>query len=457
MGNTMSYFRSINQEVLVSSQNSDTSNLPVGGYFIGTGVSTLGVNAIQVNLKADQNCTLYVDQGPDTSSWPLTDSFNYYNGKGGNSWTIQATDSYTRVRVQNTGTASTTTKYLSTCLCPIVDPIPRALSSEGNLKVGVYEIEGDFGTKVLVDQERELKTASAVRLVGASFTDTTDTNFWTYAGTGSGSASQSGGQLTLSTGGTASSTMRSQSVRVARYVGGSGNYYHGQIQCPTQSGSCIRRWGAFDTTNGYFFQYDGTNITPMYRKSGVDTTVTAGTFNGNWGGNYTLDGNCHTYDIHWTTKKIGYFIGDEILHSLDATATTLVGTPSLSISIECNNGTGNTSNNSLIARSSVIDRLGQANTRPKWWYQHGATSAATVLKYGPGTLQRVTVNGWVTGSTVTLYDSLTTTSTIALIAPTTNGAGNANQPFYMDFNLDFYTGLTVAVVNGSTDVTVIYE
>lgn len=451
----MSYFRSINQAVVVSSENTDTSNLPVNGIYTGTGISTLGINAIQVNLKADQNCTVYVDQGPDVTTFNLTDSFNYYNGLGGNAWTTQATDAYTRVRVKNVGTASTTSKILSTVLCPIVEALPRALSAEGNLKVGVYEIEGDFGTRALVSPMHALKETQSLRLVGVSFTgDTTDTNFWVFTGTGTGAGTQTGGQLTLATGVTASSTIRIQSNRVARYISANTNYYRGQVQCPTQVGACTRRWGAFDTVNGYFFQYDGTNISMMSRKT-TDSTVANGAFNGQYGLSYILDNSCNTYEIYWTNRKAYYFINDNLLHTLSSPMTTAVGTPSLPVSLECNNGTGNTNNNTLVARSSTINRLGQANTRPIFKYFHGIT-AATVLKYGPGTLQKVVINSYVSGSTISIYDALSATNPIALIVPAVGSQPNT-PAVTIPYDLDFYTGLTIVIANAATDVTFIYE
>jgi hypothetical protein len=242
----MSYFRSIDQHVKVSTVNTDTSNLAVNQIYTGGAESTLGVNAIQINLKADQNCNIYVDQGPADGTWNITDTFNYYNGLGGTGLTVQATDSYVRIRVKNIGIASTTTKILSTVLCPIVEALPRALSAEGNLKVGVYEIEGSFGTKVLVTPMNALKEVKSLRLVGVSFTgDTTDSNFWTGTGTGTGTFTQASGQATLATGATASSTIKLQSVRVGRYIPANTNFMRGQVQVPVQGGGLYSTMGVF--------------------------------------------------------------------------------------------------------------------------------------------------------------------------------------------------------------------
>lgn len=454
----MSYFRSINQAVTVSLGNTDTSNLAVNQTYTGTAESTLGVNAIQTNLKADQNCIIYVDQGPADGTWNITDDFNYYNGTGGTGFTTQAVDAYTRVRVKNVGTAPTTQKDLSMVLCPIAEPLPRALSDEGNLKVGVYEIEGAFDTKVTVSPMQELKQVSSVRLVGSTFADSTDTNFWTYTGTGTGSAAQSGGQLTLSTGATASSTMAVQSFRTARYVAGMCNYYRGQIQTPVQGGQCLRRWGAYDTTNGYFYQYDGTNVALMARKSGTDSTVANGSFNGIYGSAIASDTLCNTYEIYWTNKKAYYFVNNEMLHTLTSSTTTAVGTNSLSIRFDCINGTGNTSNNSLVVRVSSINRLGMLQTQPTSRY-FSATTAGTVLKIGAGNLHSV-VFGTVTtsGAVVTLYDGVSTGGTIIATFTIVFPAGGNFLPMSVDFKgLPFFTGLFIVIATQAALTTVIYE
>lgn len=456
----MSYFRSINQAVTVSDGNCDTSNLAVNQIFTGTGVSTLGVNAIQVNFKADQNAILYVEQGPNDATFSISDSFNYYNGLGGNGWTTQATDAYARVRVKNTGTAPTTSLALSTVLCPIVEAVPRALSAEGNLKVGVYEIEGDFGTRVLVSPMDALKTTQSTRLIGVSFSsDTTDTNFYTFTGTGTGAATQSGGQLTLATGATASSTISEQSTRTARYVPANTNYYRAQVQTPVQGGECTRRWGAFNATDGYFFQYDGTKISCVARKATVDSTVASGSFNGKYGVALTMDADCNTYEIYWTNKKAYYMYNDEMLHTLSSPTTTAVGTPNLPVRAECNNGTGNTSNNTLVLRSNTINRLGQIQTQPTSFYS-AATTTGVILKRGSGTLHGLIVGAVASsGGIVTIYDGTAVAGgTIIASFTYTWPAGGNFVVSNVDFRgLPFYNGLFYVNSTQNASATVIYE
>ena len=63
----------IGQNVTSVAANSSTTNLAIGNSytFTGTSVSTLYYNAIQISLKTDVNCTVYVDQSPDGTNWDL--------------------------------------------------------------------------------------------------------------------------------------------------------------------------------------------------------------------------------------------------------------------------------------------------------------------------------------------------------------------------------------------------
>lgn len=120
---TNPYIATINQDVRASTLNSSTANLNASATFTGTGETTLGVAALQITLKTDQNCTIYCDQSPDNSNWDVVDQFNYVAGSG---WrrTIQAVNSYVRVRVTNISVSATTYLRLQLCLCPIAQIEP---------------------------------------------------------------------------------------------------------------------------------------------------------------------------------------------------------------------------------------------------------------------------------------------------------------------------------------------
>jgi hypothetical protein len=129
---------SLLQNVIASSGNSSTANLAASATFPGAGESTLGIVGIQVNFKADQQCTIYVYQSTDNSNWDIADSYTVAANTG-DARTFQATASYFKVTVTNTGSSTTTYLRLQTALCPIVEAVPRSLTQAGNLKVCVNE------------------------------------------------------------------------------------------------------------------------------------------------------------------------------------------------------------------------------------------------------------------------------------------------------------------------------
>ena len=460
----MTYFPStqIVQNVTASAINSSTSNLLAGGTFTGLSESTLGVAGIQVNIATDQNCAVYIEQSMDGTNWDISDRFNYYYTSGGNSWTTQSTASYFRVRVTNLNSLTATTYFrLQTALCPIVEALPRALDSDGSLKVCVVDfLEDGVFPKAKGTPMGELRVEGHSRLVGSSFTGTTfDTNFWTKTTqTGTGDASQANAQLTLTTGATANSSIIVNSVMYARYVGSYGTYYRGAIRTPAVSivtGSNVKRWGAFSATNGFFLEYNGTTLSMICRKTSSDTNkISSGSFNGVMGLTYVLDANVHVYEIYWTNRSAWFFIDDKLIHQFSGLTTQLSDTTTLPVGMQCTNSGGNTGVNTLEVRSSSINRLGPLSTEAS--YKSITTATTTTLKYGAGRLIRIVVNDVTnpTAGNVTIYDSITGGGTI--IATVYVPKNNAANPFSLEFGCPFHTGLTI-VTDQASKITVIYE
>lgn len=457
---------SIIQDVIADSNNSyttTTSAIAYNGTFTGSGTSTLGVAAIQVSLKTDQKCTVYVEQSPDNTNWDISDEFTYFTTKNFGI-TTQAINSYVRVRVKNVSPGQVSTSYmrLQTCLCPVAEPIPRALDEDQLLPVCVESIHNDMA-EVKISPMGALHTQPAFRLAGAIFTGTTiDTNFWTVLPSNAASAIQANGSLCLSASSTANGTVAASSVRVARYVAGSPNYYRAQVRCPTVTvstagHSCTRRWGAYNNNDGAFFELYAVNgstevLKVVTRKGGADTPVANGAFNGEEGLTYVVDGNIHTYEIWWTNKKFYFYIDDHLLHTVTGNTATLCNDLHLQIGMQMINAGGNNATNELYCRVASISRLGQLFTESTRAYIHGASSLQ-VLKRGPGKLHRIVYNGSANGSALSANDSVGTNT--GLFAAATFGS-QAN-PQFTEFMAPFFNGLTITTVNAATDVTIIYE
>jgi len=459
----MSYFTQFTQNVVVSAVNSSTANLAGGATFTGTSQSTLGVNAIQVNIKADQNCTVYVDQSIDGTNWDITDSFNYYSALGGNSWTVVATASYCRVRVTNLNASTATTVFrLQTELCPMADATPRATSDEGNLKVGVYELEcGTFDVPADVSPGHSLSVEQNNLLVGPAFPPgNLDPNFWsTTTATGTASATVSGSVVTLATNPTGSASGSSivvNSFRTARFIPTLPNFFKGKALLPIVTGINTRRWGAYNATNGYFFSHNGTTLSIGCRTGGVDTLVASGSFNGLIGSTYVVDHNIHDWEIFWIIDQVWFRVDGKLLHTVQSTTVPPVGTPHLQVGMECTNG-ANTNNNTLQVWIASILRMGQLTTQTA--YKHISTATTTICKYGPGAIHSITINSAGGSSNLaTIYDNTAGSGSVMAVIQT-GGTGIA-VPVVLQFDgVEFNTGLTI-VTSGSAsqaDITVAYE
>ena len=451
----------IEQEVKESALNGKITNLSADTTFTGQAASTLGVNAIQVELKTDKNCTVYVDQGITSANFDVTDTYNYYYTLGGNSWTTQAVGSWFRVRVKNLTSTSTSFFRLGTVTCPIVEALPRSLSTNGNLKTATNELlNGDF-VGVKSSPVGAMKVAETVRLVGSNFGGNNfDTNFWTKTiktGTANALLSASPNQLTLATGTSANSSIIVNSFRTGRYIAGNANFFRGVVRSPITSGNNLKRWGAFTSADGFYFETSGASqeFSINSRKGATSNKIKSGSLNGTNGSIYTIDTNANTYEIYWTNRSSWFFINDILIHKFTGNTEPLTNTNHLKIGLECTNFAGTNSNNKLEARVTSISRIGSPISKPisKLINANGTT----VLKYGPGTLHSIIfASKGANTNTINIYDGITAVNLI--FGPLDTSTILSNEISFGYTGLDFYNGLTIVVATSTASVfTVIYE
>ena len=447
----------INQNVVADNLNSITgSGLAAGQSFTGSAVSTMGVAGLQVSLYTDRNCTVLVEQSPEGSNWDISDSYVYHAGINNFGMTIQAISSYYRVKVTNTSGSSTTVMRLQSVLCPIVEAVPRSLSSHGNFKTAINEIVDSYGFGVKNTPTDEMRTISPYRLVGAVFSGSTvDSNFWTVTtGSVSGSVVGTSAQIILTTGSHAAGASYVQSFRTARYIGGSSNRFRTVIRLPdTGTAGNTRRWGAFSTTDGAFFELAAGVLRVGVRKNSVDTRVDNGLFNGDYGLGITIPTTVSTWEIYWTNSKVWFVYAGELLHTYTASTTTWSDTLHLPVRYEDINSS--VSNTFLNVRTGSIHRLGSALSQPTSYYHASGQTAGVQLKYGPGNLISIIVNSVANTSVITLADSQSST-TPTIMTMTANNA--TTTPYSIDCKgLPFFTGLRLIVATDNASVTVVYE
>jgi hypothetical protein len=186
------------------------------------------------------------------------------------------------------------------------------------------------------------------------------------------------------------------------------------------------------------------------RKNVVDTYIT--TFNGNFGpSGPTLTGGSTGYEIWYHGGRQFFFTRNTLIHAVSPGATSTVASLNLTSRFECfNTGTVTTTPNLGII-ASAINRCAGVQSRPS--YYNISSASTTVLRRGPGTLHSVIVNdvGSI-GGTITIYDNTTGSgTTIATI--------NSNKTAIasLQYNLDFYTGLTIVTVGLPGNITVVWD
>jgi hypothetical protein len=455
---------SINQDVVASFVNSTSAALPISGTFLGVGETTLGVAGIQVSIKADQNATVRVEQSPDGSNWDIHDSYSYYWSLGGASWTTQAVNSYYRVHIANAGTGNMSYMRMQTALCPVVEALPRALTADGNLRVCAEEMLPTFGSSVLGTPHQQIQTATVVRLAGATFSgtnpiDSVDTQYWTKTRTGADAdVTQFEAQGTLATGVTANGGIILNSNRIARFITGSSLKYRGVIVLPPITGANTRRWGAFDPSDGYFFEHDGAILYCVSRRSGIDSRIPCGSFNGDQGNSWCPVNNApHTYEIYWTNKSAWFMADGVVIHKFSSSTYPLVGTQNLKVGAQCVNTGANSNLNRLFVRASGIARVGQFQSQSTSAFQSGQI-ASRVLKYGAGMLRGGHISGVIQNSVATLYDAASVDATKIIWSSGVHVNNQSLMPYDVTFyDLPFSTGLTLAVTAANLNMLVVFE
>lgn len=315
---------------------------------------------------------------------------------------------------------------------------------------------GYLGKTVEITPMNQMRTADTFRLVGTTFIDGTytpvDKNFWSTTTVTTASTSQAYGEAVMNTGTTANASTSLFSVRKARYVAGAANVYRAQIRLgDTGTTNNLRRWGAFSTTDGAFFQLSTTTLSVCTRRASVDSCTDQTSWNGT--NTFTMDTNINTYEIYYTNKNVWFVINDVMVHKHTATTQTWTSTINLGTRNENGNYNGGTSNVFLYVLVSSISHMGPLKTNPI--YYNTATAGTYVLKVGAGYLHGITINSpGGTGDTITIYDN--TAGSGAKMG--TIAIGKNTQPITLTYDdgIPFNDGFT-AVIVGTTNVTFIYE
>ena len=460
---------SLEQHVIADPLNATATPLNAGATWTGGKASTLGVAGIQVVVKADQNCDVFIDQSGNGTNYDVIDTYEFIASVGNFGITVQAVGSHYRIRVTNTSSVNQTYLRVNVALCPIVEALPRSLSDDGHLKVRQYGSEDEYGFEAENTPSGEVRAIAPVRLVGASFeAGTIDTTYWNAATlTAPGTVTQAGGRVLLATAPSAGNNGAATlySVRRARYVSGSANVYRHQGKTDAGLANNNRRWGVAygatmpTITDGYFFQWKGTVFQCVTRKASSDVEVATGSFNGNMGATWQpTAGVMYTFEIYWSTVKTYFTVNGKILHTVTDNVAPIADTYHHFIFMDNRNSGGIGTNVEMYCRSSSIHRLGLLLAQPTSYYHASATTAGVNLKLGPGNLHSLLIGVTADGAVITLSDSISA-ATPVLFSTTLSFKSNTNfTPVALDLRgLPFASGLRLTVATAAAGVTVIYE
>jgi hypothetical protein len=311
------------------------------------------------------------------------------------------------------------------------------------------EITDVFSNIDMLTAFNELLVVEPVRLVGGIFNGSTlDTNFWTVTNVGSGTTTVSSGQRTTSTGTTANSSSKVVSSQIARHIGTTVNRYRSRVAMgDTGTTNNVRRWGAFNGTDGAYYKISGTSLYVCTMISGTETAV----ISTSWNGNQTVPTltNSNSWEIYYTTELVVFIVNGVIAHTITALTSPWSSIWHFPTFADNMNSGGSTTNVSMICRSTTIYRLGKSETQPV--YGLITTAGTYVLKYGPGQLHRITF-GNSGGTNLTVYDNTAGSGTVICSMNTPAQA----QPLTLEFGIGFNNGLTV-VSTGTWSACVIYE
>lgn len=314
--------------------------------------------------------------------------------------------------------------------------------------LSTYSNVEDPQTRVsaLFDPFRNLVVAEKTRLIGGNSEVPLDTRRW-ITSVFSGTILSSSGLFTLNTNGNVNASASIETTKKARFLSGMTNIYLAGIRLgDTGVVNNIRRFGAYDSNNGAFFELSGTTINCVSRFTGSDTRFSI--LNGS--SSFTKDTNFHVYEIIYAAGSAHFYQDRRLIHSITTPNSSIFNSMHVKAKAENFNSNGSSANTSLFVRGQSICRFGKEDSRPL--YYHTSISESIVLKQGPGTLYRVIVgvkgNG---GSTMTLYDNTSATGSIIGVIDLVNTLGEVN------FNLDFDNGLAITTSSTVGDVTVIWD
>lgn len=484
----MSYIPSIYGAI--DTNNSSTTPLGSNGVFTGTGVDVTNYASISVYVTTDQSSTtngLQLQFSTDDTNWDLildrpititipgtSNAFNF---------TSQVRGQYFRVVYNNSTTAQTTFRLQTIYNAQTINSVdlissvignvgrhkPIICSPDGSLNVCINDPVSSFG---------DLRTVSPTPITQFDFVYGLNTNYvlsTTATGGTITNVNQSAEMITTTTSGSSAIV---QSKKYFKYRDGMGGLVRFTALFSTGQTNNNQIAGAGDTTDGYFFGFNGTTFGILYRRNASDTWIPQTTWNYDQldGANDSLNpsnmkldptkGNVYQITIAYLGyANINFFIYNPMtcgfvkVHSLryaNSNTVPLVTNPSMNIWWQ-NLNTGTTASTTTLTGTSggiftdgMVLNLGAKYGRSATKLNPGTTEISMITLRNNSTINSITNKAPVRLSKITFGACDTTASNNAntvilnMYLNTTVGGTPAFT------NIDAVSSLTAFDIAGTT-------
>ena len=337
----------------------------------------------------------------------------------------------------------------------VLNPSGEIMNMQGSTSGDTFVQPTDqYGYTGDVTPNSEILTASKIRLVGEIFDGTTvDTNFWTTS-VSTGTVTQTGTELVLTSGTADTHYARVYSRQRAIWITGTTNKFRSQLRIASSDNDLTFRagvmWGASlpTVTDGAYFKIVGSTISVNTMNGTVETSVASGSFNGTYTAP-TLTNN-NVFEILYSLSRVFFLINNVIVHSATFSTTPWTGG---TVNLHAYADVTNTGASAAVAysfRMMNVARLGSEVTTPTYYHISG-NAATHILKRSGGILHKIVFNN-TTGTSITIYDNTAASGTVIGLITTTTGAIGE-----WSYDVPFNNGLTIVTTGNNLDATIMYE
>lgn len=354
---------------LISIRNSSNVPLTANGEFVGEWEATQPFANLSVVVFADKPSGidgLVVEHSSDEVNVDDDDTYSVV-ANNGKVFSVGLFTKFVRVRFKNNATYAQGVFRLQTMLHmsapkPSSHRVSDGVTSQddGELGITVFTDPEVQETALITPQIRDIATVSRVPLIIESFrTSTLDTDLWQSTILGSGLVGILNETLSLKTGITPLSSGKLNSKFPGRFVSGSHMQFRAGVTIPDSGVTDnTRRWGPFDTQNGYFFELNGTTLYAVSRRAGVDTKVASTLWDLPFV-NSSFQG-ANRYEIAFFGNTALFGINAHVFHRMAGTVGGLPRTQTLSLPITFENVNAllQTADVQLVVTGTTMQRYG---------------------------------------------------------------------------------------------------